>query len=496
MKVLQEYETDWINSRPVYYHARTKKVGLNMIDVIDWDNFEFDPEGLYNYLFFGYQVFEQTAVKHVRFIPHSTIITQYLDDDAKLQLIIKSLNDPIESYIGKKSTVEIAVNTLHGHVQKFEKLSQDNQKGKRFLLPLSGGYDSRLLATLIEDKSRIDAFTYDISLSEAYSFEVQFAHEVCQRLNINWKKLLLNKYWNNNYIQRNFSAFCLEMPIHAAFHMEMYDKIIQDFGNQYIVLSGSVGDWWSGLKMPLNTPKNFHNFDSLFFNHGISIPSEFINVPTNHEIKANVYEKNIQRLKEDEVFKIVFARRGRIGLASYIYRTAELYFDTYTPFYDIEIAMTQLNLPSSQRTSRIWLDHFFSERNLDVGQEKLNKTAVSKDYSLDIKTAYYSLEEKDLLQTKYFKNIVDYRRIEWINNCLVRTKKIPFPLLVSVSQMFYRADSLTQILYPGSFWGKGFDFVYNKTYRTADIFKAISEWTVLKPLELAMVKARERLRNK
>jgi len=489
MSIIQTYQTDWITSKPVFYNTKTKRAGAKMVDVIEWSDFEFNPEGLYNYLFFGYQVFDQTAVQHVKILRHSSILNQFLDERQNFQYSIEELNDPIEAYIGKRTTVDEAVEKLRDHVNSFEVESKKNHPGKRFMLPLSGGYDSRLLATLINEKSRIDAFTYDISLSEQYSFEVVRAQEVCRKLGIKWRKLLLNNYWNKAYAEKNFQAFCLEMPLHASYHMEMYDTIVREHGNNYVALSGSVGDWWSGQKVPLNVPKDHHNFNSLFFNHGISIPPEFIKVRTDHSIKRQEYENNIKRLNDDELFKIVFARRGRIGLATYIYRTAALYFDVYTPFYDLNIAMSQLNLPGDQRIGRKWLTNFFKENNLDIEHDKKKRIIASNDYGLDVKTAYYTLQKDDLLQLQYLKEIVDESRLIWINNQLSKIKSIPFPILTPISQKLFHIDSLANAMSAKTIFGSGFDYLYRTLYGMPDIFKAISEWTVLKPLEHALHKA-------
>ena len=52
MSLLTEAKTDWLGSEPVFYNEKTKLISKNMLDVIDYDNFEFDEEGLNNYLQF------------------------------------------------------------------------------------------------------------------------------------------------------------------------------------------------------------------------------------------------------------------------------------------------------------------------------------------------------------------------------------------------------------------------------------------------------------
>jgi len=490
--IVQSHETDWINSKPVFYNTKSKAVSPVMANVIDWSNLEFDPEGLYNYLCFGYQVFGQTAFKNVKLLRFSSKLVQYRDENHSLRLEIEESPDPIDEIEGKRSTVEEALHYLKSHVRTFELSSRDSHTNKRFLLPLSGGYDSRLLATLIEDKSRIDAFTYDISLSEKYSFETVLAREICSRLGITWHEIALREYWNEGYVQKSFDSFCLEMPIHAAYHMEMYDQIVEKHGNEYIALSGSVGDWWSGLKVPLSPPSTFLDFDSLLFNHGISIPREFIKIKTDHSIKRHEFARNIERLKDDELFRIVFARRGRIGLATYIYRTAGHYFETYTPFYDLSIAMSQLRLPPEKRMKRRWLQDFFRDRQLGVEREKM---IVSKEYGMDIKTAYYSLTSNELLSHPFLRDIVDSRRIEWINNQLMRIRKIPFPMLSSASRSFFEIDNRLRLPGVGGFFGRGFDYLYRVVFGASNLEKALAEWTVLKPIELALRRAENKVIN-
>lgn len=488
MNCVSTYQSDWINSRPIYYNVRTKTVGFEMYDVIDWNNFEFDNEGLYNYLVFGYQVFEQTPVKDVKLLRHSSELKQYIDEKGEWKLQIVELPDPIDAYVGVRTSEEDALSCLESHVSNFEKEATQQHPNKRFLLPLSGGYDSRLLAFLIRDRSRIDAVTYDISLSERYSFEVIQAREVCKRLHIHWNQVFLDQYWNADYVWKNFQTFCLEMPIHASYHFELYEKIKQTKGKEYIVLSGSVGDWWSGEKVPLGVPKDHLNFDSLFFNHGISIPPEFIEITTDHAMKREYFEKNIRRLTEDNVYKIVFARRGRINLASYIYRTAAHYFDTYTPFYDLNVAMSQLHLPLDKRVNRKWLQDFFRKNNLDI-EHDFRKKPMSKDNVLDVKTMYYTLTSHDLLTPEYFKGIVNTRRVQWINEMMMKIKFIPFPLLTALSRVSYGIDTVMNAIALRTIFGKGFDYTYCRVFKTREIAKAISEWSVLKPIELAQQKA-------
>lgn len=441
-------KTDWINSEPVFYNTKTGKASKNMLDVMD--TYEFDNEGLYDYLNFGYQAFEQSAIKNVRKLPHSS---ETIGDGHFWRY-----SDPIDKYIGKTSSVDEAIETLGNHVRNFEK--SNNEK---LLLLLSGGYDSRFLAHFIQDKSRLTAFTCDISIGNKNSHEVMRAKEVCKRLGIKWGFLNIDNYFHRFFTGLVFENFGIEVNSGAGITFEMIHKIYNLDG---MVLHGSVGDWWRVQKVKINPPKDHLDFGSLFFNHGTGIPQEFIKIKTNHENKQLEFEQNIKRLREDELFRIVYARRGRIGCSSLGMRIIEKYFKAYTPYYDIDVAMSQLNLPEKDRWGS-WAKDYFKKVGLDV-----DNIRASRDWGQDLRVAYHSLSMSDLLNPKNFRGIVDENRINWINNQLARIKKIPVPLIGKTSNVLFHLGI-----------GRYFDYAYKILIRNKDIMKALGEWNVLKPIE-------------
>ena len=437
-------KTDWINSKPVFYNTKTLKTSDNMLSV--WDG-GFDNEGLYDFLTFGYQVFEQTALKDVKKLRHSSEIK-----DGK----IIEYPDPIEKYIGKVSSVDESLSTLETHILRFEL----SHKSKMAIL-LSGGYDSRFLAHFIKHKWYLDAYTCDVSIGNKYSAEMIRAKEVCKRLGIRHYALDVKNYYSGS--KEVFDNFGLEVNAGAAIALEM-PRLLNHNG---IILHGSVGDWWRTQKVKINPPKDYLDFSSLFFTHGVSIPKEFIKVKTNHENKQQEYETNIKRLREDELFRIVYSRRGRIGVASMGMRGIEKYSKAYTPFYDIDVAMSQLNLPTKDRWGS-WAKDYFKKVGLDVDDIR-----YSHDWNQDLRVAYNSLDSS--LDVKKLSSIVDKNRLEWINAQLSRIKKLPVPMIGKTSNALHHIGA-----------GRYFDYGYKILINNKDIIKALGEWNILKVVEYAI----------
>jgi hypothetical protein len=147
-------------------------------------------------------------------------------------------------------------------------------------------------------------------------------------------------------------------------------------------------------------------------------------------------------------------------------RIIEKYFKAYTPYYDIDVAMSQLNLPEKDRWGS-WAKDYFKKVGLDV-----DNIRASRDWGQDLRVAYHSLSMSDLLNPKNFRGIVDENRINWINNQLARIKKIPVPLIGKTSNVLFHLGI-----------GRYFDYAYKILIRNKDIMKALGEWNVLKPIE-------------
>ena len=468
------YQTDWLASTPVFYNKLTNEVSYKMLDVIDWANFDWDFDGLKNYLEFGYCVFERTPIKNVYFLRHSSILTQNIDINGKKTIHIQYLDDPIFKYIEKTSTLDDVMNSMIKHTEEFEK---NRDKSKRLLLPLSGGYDSRFLASLIKDKASIDAYTYGLTKTKD-CFELARAKEVAKRLKINHNMIKLTDFNNNDYCEKAFDQYGLQMPLHSMYHMEFYDKI-KKINKDYIVVSGSVGDWFSGEKINLDIPKNSHEFNKIFFNHGISIPREFIKyINNNNGITEEYYQNYSHLINSNRKFMRIAMFRNRINLSGYIFSTASQYFPCYTPFYDIDIAFCQLNLPDNLSLNRKWQFDYFKSVNLNI--ESDTNLKIKNLNRLDHLVIQSSFEiEKQLLDVNKLQQFVNLERLNWINEQLAWLKNTK---LISIE------DFLLNIDFSNPFIPKKIHKFANRKLSKISpklniAIKAFNEWTVLKPIE-------------
>jgi hypothetical protein len=129
------HESDWLASRPFFYNLRTCNASHNINHVIDFANLEFDPEGLNDYLDFGYCVFEHTPVKDVRLLRFSSRLWQ-----GPTGLRIEQLADPAVGWLEKSSTVDEVLEVAAALVNDAAQAAEGD-----IVVPTSGGLDSRFI---------------------------------------------------------------------------------------------------------------------------------------------------------------------------------------------------------------------------------------------------------------------------------------------------------------------------------------------------------------
>jgi len=392
------YETDWLASQPVFYHEKTGKVSHNINDVIDFSNLEFHPEGFNNYLDFGYSVLEQTPIRYVKFLRHSSRLT--INEDNNLN--IEYLDDPVEKWLDKTSHEDDIFHLLHTDIRNWEK-SVDGE----IIIPTSGGYDSRILNFFIEDKSRIRSFTYGISENQSESYEVVYAHKLSEILGTQWEQIPLGDF--HNYFDEWDSMFGISTHAHGMYHIEFYRKILPKIKGNNPFLSGIIGDAWAGSVnvSELSSPSDLQQ---LGYTHGIKSDSNYSFFNKNHTLLENYYACNYKKLSIP-IVRVVEAMRFKLVLLSYLVSVPQYFgFQVGSPFLNPEIALSMLTLPPSRHQNRLWQKEFFQKNGLELEKMNLN-------YSMQNNLDHQAMRNIPVspLNVKILAELVKPEYIKWIN---------------------------------------------------------------------------------
>jgi hypothetical protein len=168
-------------------------------------------------------------------------------------------------------------------------------------------------------------------------------------------------------------------------------------------------------------------------------------------------------------------------------RVAERYSSTFTPFYDFDVALSQLCLPPSEREGRKWQKDYFKVAGILLDDSKNGDISVSSDNSQDFQAAVMAIKNGCLLELDdtLFSEIVDPLRISWINSTLRSLHQVPLADLRKLASLIYAIEPM-QANVAGA--GRSFDIAFQHAYSVDNSHAAIREWMVLAPLQLAIFK--------
>lgn len=389
---------NWVGYATVFYHEKTGKYGTQINDVIDYSTLEIDHQGLAAYLDFGYSVFGHTPVKHVKYLlPYQSLRLE----NGKLTVV--EGDDLTLAKLGKKSKEEDVFSFLEKDVNNWA----DGFKSD-IIVPTSGGFDSRLLNFLIEDKSRIHAYTYGTSTNQNDSREAVYAKLLCQRLGIDWKRIDLSSF--NHFEKDWYSIFGPSVGATGTYQMEFYTKIQKELGSQKPhLLSGIIGDAWAG-SVHVSPILDAMDYLKLGYTHGMNANSKDAMDVDYLPLVEPIFDRQKDALKDDK-FRVISAMRTKMMMLQYLIRVPETFgYEGYSPFINEDIAMSMLNLPEDRKQQRQWQRDFFRKNNILFEEEKHTFTYQN---SLN----FFSLlnERLNPLDSSLLKEYIKPTYLTWIN---------------------------------------------------------------------------------
>jgi len=365
------HETNWLGVNLVFYNLRTKRWSPNLNEVIDMRNLRFSNEGLQNYLQNGFVMYGLTPLEDVFYtLPNTTLI---LDTSGNFQLIRNA--DPLLPLLAKgPSSISELECLLEDWFNDFD--AEVVKTGTNVILPLSGGLDSRMLASYLEGKQYVQAFTYGISMNQKRSYEVGLAKAAAKKMQLKWNQVELSSF--HKFLQQNFETYSVSTHAHSMYHFEFYDKIVRSksINDNSIVLSGIYADVWAGS---WEFPRQINRAEDLFtlvMNHGINLSGIEDNIIKTRE---NAYFEDHKNYLADEKYRILTAARIKAPLIRHLIETPQSFgLRVVSPFFEPGIVACMLNLPIEQRKNRKWQREFV-EHKFGKSRKYLHNLGNSSD---------------------------------------------------------------------------------------------------------------------
>jgi hypothetical protein len=193
------------------------------------------------------------------------------------------------------------------------------------------------------------------------------------------------------------------------YHFEFYEKIADETGRALPVLSGVNGGAWAG-GMPRFDARDPQDLRQLGFAHGMCADRRQAHVGGGAAAREAFWE-DCRELVTDPQLQVVVHGRLKTGLLSYLLAVPRAVgFRPWTPFHDLDVAMTITLLPPESRRDRAWLRRFFRRHKVDL--ESMNLPASGQN-TLDLQAMRRIPLQP--LNVGLLRELFRSSYVEWIN---------------------------------------------------------------------------------
>jgi len=182
-----------------------------------------------------------------------------------------------------------------------------NSYSRQIVVPLSAGYDSRVVASLLKHIGVKDVYCYSYGLRN--SFEVKASRQIAKKLNYKWKFIDFKKCKQVNFFQSEiYKKYFSEVESYSAipyfqdFNAVKFLVENKEISKDAIFVNGNSGDFISGGHIPgsifkpnLDLDRKYHNSMDDFLKKHFSLWGVLRNKTNDENIKALLYSELFQR---------------------------------------------------------------------------------------------------------------------------------------------------------------------------------------------------------
>jgi len=451
-------ENDWLGSLPVFYNDTEMIVSTLVNKTIVPGRLAWDAAGLNDFLDCGFSVLERTPVKGVRFLRH---FSRIILDRAGLRVEYKP--EPFNIKDKKPSDPALVLGNIKDYVQAAE-----SRVAGGIIIPTSGGFDSRLLNSLIKEKGRIRSFTYGLSDDQDQSDEVVKARELSKIMGSKWSRVELGDF--HKFSEAWWRLFGPAVHLHGMYQIEFYDQISRQLAaGDSALLSGLIGDAWSG-KFSLGPIVSADEVCQLALSHGLNSSSRASRLKDADRAKADFLLQS-RAMLEDERGRVIMSMRFKLMLLNYLMAVPDYFgWPSFTPFLNLDLVSQMLNLPEAAKQDRQWQINHFAAQGIDLESKNLD---FDRHNSLNFQALKKS--PLDPIDAGLLTELADEKYLERLNKQYGRLlkRRQDSDIWESLARNRYIAKLLSLI-----------------GYRKPAIMKAYYEILVIKTLEYAIKKSK------
>jgi asparagine synthase (glutamine-hydrolysing) len=244
---------DRLRSRPLFYSMHEQKLYLS--DSVSWLNAQFsgkslNVQGQLELIRAGYISGESTLINEVYQIAAGTLFT-FHNNTHDLVKYHNFIPKNAHEILSERAQFQQLDSALKKSINRLVSLAN----GRQIVIPLSGGFDSRIIALYLKQTGYQNIVTF--TFGKKNSQEVKFSHRIATGLAFSWHFVEYNRQlWRSEKKSSQFKDFILfisnftsvpNVQVYPAIKALLTSGVIEQ---DAIIVPGHTGDFISGGHMP------------------------------------------------------------------------------------------------------------------------------------------------------------------------------------------------------------------------------------------------------
>jgi len=365
----------------------------------------------------GFVTRKNTIYKQTKQIQAGELI---IYENGKIENITYQNYFTTESNILNNSTEELEnkANIIFNNVANRLIKSLNNRTA---IIPLSGGYDSRLIAVMLKNAGykKVICYTYGKNTAK----DIPISKKVAEKLGFEWHYIeynneLFGEFLSDDIFQKYWKYTSQEVtyPFFQEYFAVKYLKENNIIPENSIFISGHSGDFIGGSHLKNYFLKTKNNFSEVIFSTHFNLNK--INFEYKKQIRKKIYEyysKIINNEKGIKIYSIIEDFNFKERQSKAITNSANVYnffgYEHRLPFWDKELVDLFKTVPFEQRLykklyNRVLNNYYFLKYNLNF-EEELQPT------EREVKLQIIKNKIKKYLPIFYKKKLL--KKHNWLN---------------------------------------------------------------------------------
>ena len=419
---------DKIRSIPIYYYQYSDCLHVSNSAIRIHDNFNlksFNNDAILQFKMAGYTLGKYTLYDGL----YQLSVGEYLYSENKESTYITK--NYFKYFVDQTSnnTEEELIEELHIQTLKTFNKMIESLNGLPVFLPLSGGYDSRFILSILKEMKYDNIISYTYGIKGLW--EVKRAKYIADKLDTPWIFLEFNpkRTRRKYYTKDRKDYYSYAAGYNSAPHLAEYyallklrnEKLIPE---NAIIINGQSGDFTSGGHLPkilLSQKDERLSIDNLIS----TIIDKHFSLWSNEHTEENLYQiskslkkihhlDNIQYLSKEDFAKYYEYLECHERQSKFVVNGQRAYewlgHDWRLPFWSDELMIYWRNVPWNIKFGQRLLLKYFSKYNFGGALNEIQLPPQYSYYPLYVKLAkpFFSLAKKISgnnidFQQKYFK---------------------------------------------------------------------------------------------